>query len=427
MTKRNFCVCLFLFVFLFTVGCQPAAGPAASGSPSPVPAGTAAPATPSPTPEPDPVEEVLSSMTTEEKVGQLLIAGFYGTQAGEEVRSYIQDLHVGGVILYGRNVESAGQLLELTNGLRALAGEGIPLLISTDQEGGLVERMPPEVHQLPSADHFGQIADPEARMDACFTLGQTLAAQCAAFGLNMDFAPVMDIWSNPDNTVIGERAFGSDAATVTGAANETALGILSGGVIPVAKHFPGHGDTETDSHLGLPVVDKTREELLDFELRPFRQAIDTTCVFGTYGGDTSIPAIMVGHILVSQIDPERPASLSSAVVTGLLREELGFNGVVVTDDLTMGAVTQSYGLGEAAVLAVEAGCDQLLVCHEAGSVEEVCQALLDAVDSGRISQDRLDQSVRRILALKEDFDITSDPVESPDLEALNALVDAAAG
>ena len=427
MTKRNFCVCLFLFVFLFTVGCQPAAGPAASGSPSPVPAGTAAPATPSPTPEPDPVEEVLSSMTTEEKVGQLLIAGFYGTQAGEEVRSYIQDLHVGGVILYGRNVESAGQLLELTNGLRALAGEGIPLLISTDQEGGLVERMPPEVHQLPSAYHFGQIADPEARMDACFTLGQTLAAQCAAFGLNMDFAPVMDIWSNPDNTVIGERAFGSDAATVTSAANETALGILSGGVIPVAKHFPGHGDTETDSHLGLPVVDKTREELLDFELRPFRQAIDTTCVFGTYGGDTSIPAIMVGHILVSQIDPERPASLSSAVVTGLLREELGFNGVVVTDDLTMGAVTQSYGLGEAAVLAVEAGCDQLLVCHEAGSVEEVCQALLDAVDSGRISQDRLDQSVRRILALKEDFDITSDPVESPDLEALNALVDAAAG
>ncbi len=180
-----------------------------------------------------------------------------------------------------------------------------------------MERMPPEVHRLPNAYHFGQIDDPEARMNACFTLGQTLAAQCATFGINMDFAPVMDIWSNPDNTVIGERAFGSDAATVTGAANETALGILSGGVIPVAKHFPGHGDTETDSHLGLPVVDKTKEELLDFELRPFRQAIDTTCVFGTYGGDTSIPAIMVGHILVSQIDPERPASLSPAVVTGL--------------------------------------------------------------------------------------------------------------
>ena len=425
MTKRNLIASLFLIGFALLAGCRAAPGPEAPESPSPAPVETPAPATPSPTPEPDPVEEALSAMTTEEKVGQLLIAGFYGTQAGEEVRSYIQDLHVGGVILYGRNVESAGQLLELTNGLKALAEDGIPLLISTDQEGGLVERMPPEVHRLPNAYHFGQIDDPEARMNACFTLGQTLAAQCATFGINMDFAPVMDIWSNPDNTVIGERAFGSDAATVTGAANETALGILSGGVIPVAKHFPGHGDTETDSHLGLPVVDKTKEELLDFELRPFRQAIDTTCVFGTYGGDTSIPAIMVGHILVSQIDPERPASLSPAVVTGLLREELGFDGVVVTDDLTMGAVTQSYGLGEAAVLAVEAGCDLLLVCHEEGSVEEAYTALLEAVDSGRLSQDRLDQSVRRILALKQDYGVTSDPVEAPDLEALNALVDAA--
>ena len=215
--------------------------------------------------------------------------------------------------------------------------------------------------------------------------------------------------------------------TVTGAANETALGMLAGGVIPVAKHFPGHGDTETDSHLGLPVVDKTREELLDFELRPFRQAIDTTCVFGAYGGDTSIPAIMVGHILLSQVDPDKPATLSSEVVTGLLREELGFDGVVVTDDLTMGAITQNYGLGEAAVLAVEAGCDLLLVCHEAGSVEEVYAALLDAVDTGRISVDRLDQSVRRILTLKQSYGLTNDPVDLPDLDALNAQVDVVNG
>ena len=421
MTKRNLSALLLLFVFALAVGCQAAVPPSAAPTLNPVPTPTAPPA-PTPTPTPDPVEEALAAMTTEEKVGQLLIAGFYETQAGEEARHYIQNCHVGGLILYGRNVESARQLTDLTNGLKALAGD-IPLFLSTDQEGGVVERMPPEVRKLPNAYRFGQIADPEARMDACFALGQTLAAQCAAFGLNMDFAPVMDIWSNPDNTVIGQRAFGSDAVTVTGAANETALGMLAGGVIPVAKHFPGHGDTETDSHLGLPVVDKTREALLDFELRPFRQAIDTTCVFGTYGGDTAIPAIMVGHILLTQLDPARPATLSAEVVTGLLREELGFDGVVVTDDLTMGAITQHYGLGEAAVLAVEAGCDVLLVCHEAGTVEEVYAALLDAVDTGRITEDRLDQSVRRILSLKGDFGLTSDPVDLPDLDALNAQVE----
>ena len=149
--------------------------------------------------------------------------------------------------------------------------------------------MPPEVAELPAAYQFGQIADPDQRMDACFALGQALAAQCAAFGFNLDFAPVMDIWSNPDNTVIGDRAFGSDLESVTYAANETAWGILSGGVIAAAKHFPGHGDTAVDSHYGLPVVDKSLEELLDFELVPFCQAIENTCVYGAAGGDSAIP------------------------------------------------------------------------------------------------------------------------------------------
>lgn len=235
----------------------------------------------------------------------------------------------------------------------------------------------------------------------------------------MDFAPSLDIWSNPENTVIGDRAFGTDAATVTGAANETALGILSGGVIPVAKHFPGHGDTAVDSHYGLPVVDKSLEELEELELRPFRQAIDTTCVYGTYGGDTSIPAIMVAHILLSQIDPDNPASLSPEVVTGLLREEMGYEGVVCTDDLTMGAISNTYGMGEAAVLAVEAGCDLLLVCHGADNLAEAHAALVEAVDSGRIPEERLDESVYRVLSLKAVYGLSNAPVEAPDIEALN--------
>ena len=276
-----------------------------------------------------------------------------------------------------------------------------------------MDRMPAEVENLPPALEFGSIADPEARLDACFALGQTLAAQCAAFGLNLDFAPVMDIWSNPDNTVIGDRAFGTDAGTVTGAANMAALGLLSEGVIPAAKHFPGHGDTGADSHTDLPVVDKTREALLAEELVPFQTAILA-----------GLPAVMMGHILMTQIDPERPASLSPAVVTGLLREELGFDGVVVTDDLTMGAVTQNYGLGEAAVLAVEAGCDLLLVCHGADNLTAARDALLEAADSGRISPERLDESVKRILSLKVEYGLTNDPVDTPDVDALNARIGA---
>ena len=402
MTKRNFVSVLLLIVFLFATGCQAAPTPSASPASTPTPAPSATPAPP-PTPTPDPVEEALSAMTTEEKVGQLLIAGFYETEAGEEARSYIQDYHVGGLILYGRNVESAQQLTDLTNGLKALAGDGIPLFLSTDQEGGMVERMPPEIQKLPNAY---DVSDPAP-------FGAALGTECAAFGLNTDFAPSLDIWSNPNNTVIGRRAFGSDAETVTQRGLVCLTAMEESGTIPVVKHFPGHGDTDTDSHVGLPVVDKTREELLEMELLPFQAAIDA-----------GAPAVMVGHILMTQIDPDKPATLSSEVVTGLLREELGFDGVVFTDDLTMGAITQNYGLGEAAVLAVEAGCDVLLVCHEAGSVDQVYTALLDAVDTGRITEDRLDQSVRRILTLKQDYGLTSDPVDLPDLDALNAQVSA---
>ena len=423
MTKRHLILPVLLLVLLLaacssqtpTDPTPTAATPTPTAEPTPSP-------TPEPTPTPDPAAELLAGMTVEQKVSQLLVAGINGLEPGDDGTQAVADYQVGGIILFGRNVESAEQLTALTNGLKELNGDYIPLFLSVDQEGGRVDRMPPEVAELPAAYQFGQIADPDQRMDACFVLGQALAAQCAAFGFNLDFAPVMDIWSNPDNTVIGDRAFGSDLESVTYAANETAWGILSGGVIAAAKHFPGHGDTAVDSHYGLPVVDKSLEELLDFELVPFCQAIENTCVYGAAGGDSAIPVIMVSHILMTAIDPDRPASLSEAVVTGLLREEMGFDGVVCTDDLTMAAVSDSYGMGEAAVLAVEAGCDLLLVCHEADNLTAARDALLEAVNSGRISQERLDESVYRILSLKLDWELTNDPVEVPDIDALNAKI-----
>ena len=418
MTKRMLLAVLLLIVFALPAGCQKQGGePTQPTAPAPTILPTHTPE-PSPTPTPDPVGEALAGMTVEQKAAQLLVAGIEGTEPGEDAVQAVQGYQVGGVILFGRNVESAEQLAALTNGLKELNGDYTPLFLCVDQEGGRVDRMPPEVTDLPSALDFGSIADPEARMDACFTLGQTLAAQCAAFGFNMDFAPSLDIWSNPDNTVIGDRAFGGNWEWVTDFGFRAVEAMAErGDVIPVVKHFPGHGDTAVDSHTALPVVDKTLEDLWQSELVPFDMVLS-----GQFWGEPVMeptPAVMVAHILLSQIDPDNPASLSPGVVTGLLREEMGYEGVVCTDDLTMGAISNTYGMGEAAVLAVEAGCDLLLLCHGADNLAAAHAALVEAVDSGRIPEERLDESVRRILALKGAYGLTNAPVEAPDIEALN--------
>ena len=423
MTKRNLLAGLLLVVFVLTAGCaarpaQPTDTPAAETTPAAAPSPTP---TPEPTPTPDPIAEAVAAMSTEQKVSQLLVAGIEGTQLGQDAVQAVQDYQVGGVILFGRNVESAWQLAELTNGLKDLNGDYTPLFLCVDQEGGRVDRMPPEVERTPSAWSVGQTLDTEG-VGAAY--GALLAEECAAFGFNMDFAPSLDIWSNPDNTVIGDRAFGNDWEW-TAFFGMSAVESMEeqGGVIPVVKHFPGHGDTSVDSHVALPVVDKSLEELWQSELVPFNMTLNQEDYFGAQAGP-SAPAVMVAHILLSQVDPDYPASLSHRVVTGLLREEMDFDGVVCTDDLTMGAVSNTYGMGEAAVLAVEAGCDLLLVCHGADNLTAARDALLEAVDSGRLSPERLDESVKRILSLKTEYGLTNDPVDTPDVDALNARIGA---
>lgn len=407
MMKRSIVPLLLLLVVYFAAGCAPqAAKPAETQAAAVVPILTAPPREPVPTPtaepSPDPVEENLSAMTLEEKVGQLLVAGIEGTAPGEDARAAIRDCRVGGVILFSRNVENAGQLAELTNGLKELNGDYVNLFLAVDEEGGRVSRMPGEVTGLSSPyDYIRAGGDPYLR-------GQALAEACKTFGFNLDFAPVLDVWSNSANTVVGDRAMGTGWDAVAALAADAAAGLGESGVIPVVKHFPGHGDTLADSHKTLPVVDKTLDELEAQELKPFRAAIDA-----------GVPAVMVGHILLRQIDPDYPATLSPAVVTGLLRGELGFDGMVATDDLTMGAISNTYSVGEAAVLAVEAGCDLLLVCHGAENLTGAYEALLSAVGEGRITEARLDESVRRILAVKERYQISGAAVSAPDVAALN--------
>lgn len=324
-------------------------------------------------------------MTDGVLAGQLLVVGFEGTTVGEDAKAAIEELGVSGLILFGRNIESAEQLTALTASLKELnSGAGnAPLFLCVDEEGGKVSRLAKLEGNLPTSyDYIQGGGDPTE-------LGFTLSERCEKYGLNVDFAPVLDIWSNPQNTVIGKRAFGSDAETASKAV-DTAMGILAkNDILPVGKHFPGHGDTTVDSHVGLPMVDKTVAQLEDLELLPFRAAIAR-----------GIPALMVAHILMTKIDPHLPASLSPAVVDGLLRADLGFDGVVFTDDLTMGAIAQNYGLGEAAVLAVSAGCNQLLVCHGADNVKTAYDALVTALADGSLSRERAEESVYRVLNLK---------------------------
>ncbi len=413
MTKRNIILLSLLFVFALGA-CK---GDITPPPPPPPPTPPPPPPPPEPTPTPEPAEDEISAMTIEELAGQLLVVGVEGTQPGEDAHRVIEDLRPGGIILFGRNVDSAPQLANLTNGLKEINREAgnIPLFLCVDEEGGLVSRMPPEVADLPSA--YDYLQSTRGNTEA---LGQILAAECATFGFHVDFAPVLDIWSNPNNTVIGKRAFHTDPLEVTIAGPSVAYSMMDAGVIPVVKHFPGHGDTATDSHVGLPTVDKTREELEDNELMPFRFAVEG----GVWKGPrhTPVPAVMVGHILLTEVDPLLPSSLSPTVVNGLLRRELGFDGVVFTDDLTMGAISNTYGMGEAAVKAAQAGCDMLLVCHGLDNAKAAHAALLEAVEAGALTRSRLEESVRRILELKEAYNLDDSPVESPDVEALNEKI-----
>ena len=217
-----------------------------------------------------------------------------------------------------------------------------------------------------------------------------------------------DIWSNPENTVIGDRAFGTQADLVSQCVASAVAGMRDGGILSVVKHFPGHGDTAVDSHLGLPVVDYELKELRERELRPFQASVNAD-------------GVMVGHIVLAALG-QSPACLNPQVVDGLLRTELGYPGVIFTDDMTMGAIAQNYELGEACVLAVEAGCDMVLVCHGEETVKTAYTALLTAVETGRISSERLDESVKRILTLKERAELTDDPVQLPNLEELNLAI-----
>lgn len=316
----------------------------------------------------------MSDLDVDALAGQVLVAGF---QPGEEDEALgrVRAGRLGGIILFRRNVGPLTDVAALLRRFVDATPAGLPLLVAVDQEGGRVERLRDEpILRLPPMRELAAQDDPELTREAARALGE----QLAMLGFTMDFAPVLDVDTNPDNPVIGDRSFGRDAQTVARHGLAFAAGLEEAGLLSCAKHFPGHGDTDLDSHLALPRLSHDRARLDRVELEPFRRAVGR------------IPAVMTAHVVFDALDPRVPATLSRRVVTGLLREELGWEAVVVSDDLEMKAVMNGWSVPDAAVLAIEAGCDQLLVCSRLDLLEEARVALA--------SRARMDPAFHAVLA-----------------------------
>lgn len=323
-----------------------------------------------------------------ERLGELLMVGVPGTAMTPEVETRLRAIAPSGVLLFGANFSDAGGAARYARALHAAIGTPeLPALIAADEEGGMVSQLAAFWEVPPSARAVASSGGPPLVKD----LAARTARRLLALGVNLDFAPVVDIHSNPKNPVIGVRSFGTAPSQVTACGRAAIEGFLSAGVIPVAKHFPGHGDTSLDSHVALPRLALTMDQLLLRELRPFEGAIQA-----------GVPMIMTAHLLVPALDadPARTATLSHAIVTGLLREKLRFAGVVVTDALEMHGATALGSYGEVAVRAIEAGVDLLLYSKLEPGPEEALAALRHALASGRLTAERIAASIGRIRALR---------------------------
>ncbi|MEI4771708.1 beta-N-acetylhexosaminidase [Psychrobacillus sp. FJAT-51614] len=353
------------------------------------------------------ISEVISKMSLEDKIGQMILAGVSGTTMDANAKKLIGQFHVGGIIFYKYNFDTPAQTVQLVNQLKAKNSSSLPLILSVDQEGGRVTRLPGGLVNFPPNKQIGQVNNP----DFSYKVGTLLGHELKEFGLNLDFAPVLDINSNPNNPVIGDRSFGNNPEIVSKLGIQTMKGIQSQNVITTIKHFPGHGDTSVDSHLDLPIVNKSLNQLKELELIPFERAINQ-------GADV----VMVAHILLPQLDKTNPGTMSKAVMTNLLRKQLGFTGVIMTDDMTMGAITEHFDIGKASVESVKAGSDIILVGHDYNNVVQIISSLKAAVQNGEISEQRLNESLERIIQLKRKYSINDTKVENPNINEINKSI-----
>jgi beta-N-acetylhexosaminidase len=331
---------------------------------------------------------VMLSRILRRELGQLFIVGFGGTSIPPELRSIAREFDLGGVIFFARNVETPEQIA----GLGVEAGElarGLPLWISVDQEGGRVARLRSPFTEWPPMMTLGR----SGSVDLAHRFARALAVELRAVGVTLDFAPVLDVHTNPHNPVIGDRALSDRAEDVARLGRAIVETLQAEGIAACGKHFPGHGDTLADSHHDLPVVEHEPERLRRVELVPFRAAIAA-----------GVASIMTAHVVVSAFDESQPATLSPAIVGGLLREELGFDGLIVSDDLEMRAIADRYPPDRAAALAIAAGCDCLLVCG-ADHERQMCaiEGIIRAVESEEVPVKRVEAALGAQRRSKERF------------------------
>ena len=355
-------------------------------------------------PEVDEIESILQHMTIREKVGQLFIirpdsldisqtseqvndSSADGVSAlSEAMADMLKNYPVGGIVMFGKNIVNSEQLANFVESLQNTSD--VPLFMAIDEEGGLVARLANHsAFDLPKYASAAAVGESMDSSDA-LSMGTTIGTYLYEYGFNMNFAPVADVNTNPDNPVIGSRAFSSDAGVAAEMAKAMADGLKQQHIIPVFKHFPGHGDTAEDSHSGIAISYKTKEEMESCEWLPYESLTSDDCV-------------MVGHIATPNISGDlTPATMSYEMIHDILRLQLDFNGVVITDSLAMGAITNEYDSGEVAIKVIEAGCDILLGPE---NFQEAFEAVVNAVENGTIGEERINESVYRILLLKKEY------------------------
>lgn len=328
------------------------------------------------------VDKIVASMSQTEKLGQMMMIGIQGTKVDDNSLYMLHQFHMGGVILFDRNMDSPEQVKQLTSDLQAQSNEKVPLFIGIDEEGGDVVRMAEKLTPPPSQKEIGATGD----IEQAKTWAIKTAKSLKEMGINVNFAPVADVGSND------KRSYSTDTNTVIDFVRAATKGYQQENIIYSLKHFPGIGKGKVDSHIDSSSIDVVKEVLMTEDILPFKTIIDEN--------EPNDYFILVSHLKYPALDEEYPASLSSKIMTDLLRNKLGYKGIIITDDMEMGAVANHNDFRSIGVNAVKAGADIVLVCHEYEHQQEVYLGLLDAVNSGEISQERIDESVKRIIKVK---------------------------
>ncbi|CDM68950.1 Beta-N-acetylhexosaminidase [Clostridium bornimense] len=357
------------------------------------------------------IRSIIDEMTIEEKIGQLIMSGFSGKKYNEDLKSLIVEEKIGGVIYSISNIEDVQQMVRLNNEIKVEnENNKIPIFITVDEEGGSVSRMPSELMEIPTNEEIGKMNNE----NTSFNIGSAIGEEVLALGFNVNLAPVLDVNTNDKNTVIGDRSFGNDEELVSRLGIAMMNGMKESNVIAGIKHFPGYGDASSDSYVGLPVLENDLARLEVVEFRPFMDAIKA-------GADL----VMVSNIKLTKVDSENPATMSEMVVDDILRRYMGYDGVIITDDMSMDAITSNYDIGDAAVKSILAGTDIIMVCNKYDNVIKVIDAINDAFLDEKITEDRIDESVERILLLKDKYNVVDNPIVVPDVEDINKKMDKA--